>query len=122
MYFEYEVNALDVELVLAISNLNGQQHKSWIPWHHDSNIAKKVNVVGGEKKVNGAIQSWSAEIFFPYGVLGLMPNVPPTSGTVWNANFCRLDYDTGKMIKWSWTPTIKESFHELKEFLSIKFE
>jgi hypothetical protein len=122
VYFEYEVNALDIELVLAISNLHGQNHKSWIPWRNNSSIIKKVNVVGGEKKINGKIQSWSAEIFFPYGVLGLMPNVPPASGTVWNANFCRLDYDTGSMIKWSWTPTIKESFHELQEFRSIRFE
>jgi hypothetical protein len=126
VYFEYEVNALDKELVLSISNLNGQNHKSWIPWHHGgkngSDIIKMVDVVGGEKKVNSAIQSWSAEIFFPYGALGLLPNVPPKSGTLWNANFCRLDYDTGKMIKWSWTPTIEESFHELEKFRSIKFE
>ena len=122
IYFEYEVNQLDVELVLAISNLNGENHKSWIPWHNRSSIIKMVNVVGGDKKVNGKIQSWSAEIFFPYGVLGLIPKVPPVSGTIWNANFCRLDYDTGKMIKWSWSPSIKESFHDLQEFRSIRFE
>lgn len=125
VYFEYEVNPLDKELILMLSNLNGQNHKSWIPWHHGgkngTGILKKVNVVG-EQKVNGGIKSWSAEIFFPYGTLGLLPNVPPKSGTAWNANFCRLDYDTGKMIKWSWTPTIEKSFHELEKFQSIKFE
>lgn len=126
IYFEYEVNALDKELILSISNLGGQNHKSWIPWHHGgkngSGIITKVDVVGGEKKVNATIQSWSAEIFFPYGALGLLPNVPPKSGTFWNANFCRLDYDTGKMVKWSWTPTIEKSFHELEKFRSIQFE
>ena len=126
VYFEYEVNQLDKELILTISNLNGQNHTSWIPRHHGgkngNGIIKMVDVVGGEKKVNGTIQSWSAEIFFPYGILGLLPNVPPKSGTLWNANFCRLDYDSGKMIKWSWTPTIKNSFHELEKFRSIKFE
>jgi len=122
VYFEYEVNPLGKELILAISNLDGQNHKGWIPWRQNSGIIKRVDVIGGEKKVNGTIQSWSAEIFFPYGVLGLLPNVPPKSGTQWNANFCRLDYDTGKMIKWSWTSTIEKSFHELEKFHSIKFE
>jgi len=126
VYFEYEVNQLDKELVLTISNLNGQNHTSWIPRHHGgkngNSIIKMVDVVGGEKKVNGTIQSWSAEMFFPYGILALLPNVPPKSGTLWNANFCRLDYDSGHMIKWSWTPTIKNSFHELEKFRSIKFE
>ena len=126
VYFEYEVNQLDKELILTISNLNGQNHTSWIPWHHSgkngNGVIKKVDVGGGEKKVNGTIQSWNAEIFFPYGILGLLPGVPPKSGTLWNANFCRLDYDTGHMIKWSWTPTIKNSFHELEKFRSIKFE
>jgi hypothetical protein len=126
VYFEYEVNALDKELILMISNLNGQDLKSWMPWHHggknSSRIIRMVDVAGGEKKVNGVITSWSAEIFFPYSALGLLPNVPPKSGTIWNANFCRLDYDSGKMIKWSWSPTIEKSFHELEKFRSIKFE
>jgi hypothetical protein len=126
VYFEYEVNQLDKELILTISNLTGQNLTTWIPRHYggknESRVIKMVDVAGGEKKVNGTIQSWSAEIFFPYGVLGLLPNVPPKSGTLWNANFCRLDYDIGKMIKWSWTPTIKTSFHELEKFRSIKFE
>jgi len=126
VYFEYEVNQMDKELILTISNLDGQSYTSWAPRQragkNQSGIKKMVDVIGGEKEVNGTIRSWSAEIFFPYGALGLLPNVPPKSGSYWNANFCRLDYDTGKMVKWSWTPTIENSFHELDKFLSIKFE
>ncbi len=125
VYFEYEVNQLDKELVLAISNIEGHGYTPWIPWsstREKSGVKKMVNVTGGEKKVNGTIRSWSAEIFFPYSVLGLLPGVPPRSGDIWNANFCRLDYDSGKMVKWSWTPSIKESFHELKAFRSVQFE
>lgn len=59
---------------------------------------------------------------FPNELLELLPNVPPKSGVVWNANFYRIDYDTGKMIKWSWSPTIEKSFHELEHFGQIKFE
>lgn len=127
VYFEYEVNPMGKQLVLMISNLNGLR-KSWGPWHHDgkegSGIRKLVDIVGGPAELNGRIKSWSAEIFFPFESLGLLPGVPPTSGAVWNANFCRLDYDTGPSpsVKWSWTPTIKTSFHEVEKFRSIKFE
>jgi len=125
VYFEYEVNHLGRELILSISNINGK-FTPWIPRHNDgvhrTGIQRMVDVAGGEKEIDSAISSWSAEIFFSYTGLGLLPEVPPVSGTEWNANFCRLDYDTGSMIKWSWTPSIKKSFHELDKFLSIKFE
>ena len=125
VYFEYEVNHLGKELILTISNINNK-FLGWIPRHnegvHRTGIQKQVEVVGGNKEINSSISSWSAEIFFPYSGLGLLPRVPPASGTFWNANFCRLDYDTGSMIKWSWTPSIKKSFHELDKFRSIKFE
>lgn len=121
VYFEYEVNQLDKELILTISSLKGQNNVSWIPWFR-SGIKKMVEIGGGIKAINTKIIYWKAEIFFPYGALGLMPNVPPKSGSVWNANFCRLDYDTGNMVKWSWSPTIVTSFHELEKFRSIKFE
>lgn len=125
VYFEYEVNHLGKELILAISTIN-DKWSSWMPRNtegvHRTGIQRKVDVVGGKAEIGSAITSWTAEIFFSYSGLGLMPKVPPTSGTLWNANFCRLDYDTGTMIKWSWTPTIKKSFHELDQFRSIKFE
>ncbi len=125
VYFEYEVNQLGKQLILMISNINGQRN-SWAPWHHtgknESGIKMKVEVVGGMRKLNAPIRSWKAELFIPYASLGLVSNEPPASGTSWNANFCRLDYDSGSAIKWSWTPTIKSSFHQLDQFRSIKFE
>lgn len=120
VYYEYEVNALSKELTLSISNLSGFGYSSWIP--RRNGVRKEVKVTGGLPAIDSRIKTWTAEIFFPYGALGLLPKVPPASGSTWNANFCRLDYDTGKMIKWSWTPTIKASFHELEEFHSIRFE
>src|SRR5687768_13474789 len=41
VYFEYEVNPLGKELILAISNLDGQNHKGWIPWRQNSGIIKR---------------------------------------------------------------------------------
>ena len=71
--------------------------------------------------MGGAIKSWSAELFFPFGLFDPLGNVPPVNGTIWNANFYRLDYDTGNMIKWAWTP-VNKSFHEFKKYGAIRFE
>lgn len=122
-YFEYEVNQLNKELILLLTNSNGKSY-SWVPWHYENNrrLRKVVKVIGGDAKSGATIKSWTAEVFFPNELLALLPNTPPKSGEVWNANFYRLDYDSGKMIKWSWSPTIKKSFHELENFGQIKFE
>ena len=122
LYLEYEINQLDKELVLLVPNLNGKA-QGWIPWHYENDrcVVKKVHIQGGKMEMGGAINSWSAELFFPYGLFSPLSNVPPVSGTIWNANFYRLDYDTGKMIKWAWTP-IERSFHEFERFGSIRFE
>ena len=121
IYFEYEISPLNKELVLLISNRNGRFGR-WIPWNYNEiRVVKKVNLRGGEMKSGSAIQGWSAELFFPYPLLNLFNNFPPKSGMRWNANFCRLDYDSGKMIKWSWSP-IKVTFHEFKKYLPVQFE
>lgn len=125
VYFEYEINQLNKELILTLSKKNNQLY-SWAPKYPSSEdrkpIKKMVDVVGEKIEVGGSIKSWSAEVFFPYTILGLLPNVPPVSGMIWNANFCRLDYDSGNMIKYSWSPAIQKSFHELDKFQAIKFE
>lgn len=122
IYLEYEVNQLNKELVLLVPRINGRAH-GWIPWHYekDRRTKKMVNVVGGKKIANAAITSWIAELFFPYDLFKPLSNVPPASGTFWNANFYRLDYDSGKMIKWAWGP-VERSFHELDKFRPIQFE
>ena len=122
LYFEYEINQLNKELVLMIPNFNGSFY-GWVPWHYEKEpaIKKMVSVKGGKAGCGESISSWTAELFFPYQLLLPLTNVPPASGAIWNANFCRLDYDDGNMIKWSWSP-IEQSFHEYKKYRSIKFE
>lgn len=125
VYFEYEINHLSKELILTLSKSGGKL-TSWAPVNYNrennSAIKKMVNVEGEKTEIDAMIKSWSAELFFPYSILGLLSGVPPISGMVWNANFCRLDYDSGKMIKYSWSPGIQVSFHELDKFRSLKFE
>lgn len=122
LYFEYEVNALDKELVLLIPNLNGAI-MGWLPWKYegDNKVQKKVRVQGGEPAMNASISAWSAELFFPYSLLQPLIKGAPKKGTVWHANFYRLDYDTGKMTRWAWSP-VERNFHEFKRFGSIRFE
>jgi hypothetical protein len=122
IYFEYEVSPMDKELVLLILNINGK-FGGWMPWHYEGKrkVVKKVSINGGQMAAGAAIKGWTAELFFPYGLLDPLMNVPPKKGTRWNANFCRLDYDSGNMIKWSWSP-VKASFHEFEKYRSIEFE
>ena len=122
LYLEYEINHLNKELVLIIPNINGK-FNGWIPWHYENErcVVKKVHIEGGKAEMGGAIKSWSAELFFPYGLFNPLSNVPPVSGMTWNANFYRLDYDSGKMVKFAWTP-INKGFHEFEKFGQIRFE
>ena len=118
MYLEYEVNAFNKELVLMIMNVNGR-FGGWIPWMYknDRKVVKKVSI----QKDGGKMKGWMAEVFIPFALLSPLENNPPVSGSVWKGTFCRLDYDTGKMIKWSWAP-IEVSFHEYQRYRTIVFE
>jgi len=122
IYFEYEISPLEKELVLLILNRK-KKFGGWIPWHYEekNKTVKKINIKGGQMKSAASIKSWTAEIFFPYQLLNPLLNVPPVSGMRWNANFCRLDYDSGNMIKWAWSP-VKVSFHEYENYFPIVFE
>ncbi|MBX3252568.1 MAG: carbohydrate-binding family 9-like protein [Chitinophagaceae bacterium] len=121
LYFEYEISPLNKELVLLISNKTAGM-SSWKPWHYEGQYkTRKAVFTEGAMQNNSPVQYWIAEVFFPYALLNLFDQTPPKSGTVWNANFCRLDYDSGKMIKWSWSP-IQKSFHEFEKYRSIRFE
>lgn len=122
VYLEYEVNQLNRELVLLIPNFNGRYY-GWTPFHYENErrVKKKVVVDGGEPRSNANIKGWSAELFFPYDLFKPLGNVPPATGTIWTANFCRLDYDQRARLKWSWSPVLK-TFHEPERFLQMQFE
>lgn len=122
-YFEYEINQLNKEIVLVIDRTTASSGSSHAKnYEGNRRVKKAVTVRGGEAEKRAHIQSWSAEIFFPFDLLQDLPNSPPVSGTVWGANFCRIDYDTGNKVRWSWSPKIKNTFHELENFRKIVFE
>lgn len=121
-YLEYQVNPLNKELVLIIDRDKKSHNTGLQNYKGKRLIKKKIEVVGGEMEMGGSIRSWSAELFFPFALLKDLPNSPPISGTVWNANFARIDYDTNQKVRWSWTPTIDYTFHELEKFRKIRFD
>ncbi|MFN5642600.1 MAG: carbohydrate-binding family 9-like protein [Sphingobacteriales bacterium] len=118
LYFEYEINPFNKELVLLIPNLR-KGIAGWQPWHYTGakKTIKKVHI----QRENGKMTGWSAEVFIPFSLLSPLENNPPKKGTTWKGTFCRLDYDSGKMIKWSWAP-IKVGFHEYKNYWTIVFD
>ncbi len=122
VYFEYEINPLNTELVLLIPNNEGD-FMGWAPWHYEGErkIRKAVHIMGGKAETGAKIKGWTAEMFFPYALFKGFKNSPPKPGTEWKGNFYRMDYDTGKRISWCWAP-IEKTFHEYKKFRPIFFK
>jgi len=124
-YFEYEINALGRELILTLTR-TGQKTLAWSPWNYEYRhaplVQKAVSVSGGDRVAGALIHTWTAELFLPYQLLALLPGVVPKSGDTWDANFGRIDYDSGRQIQWSWSKAIKRDFHELEHFGQIEFE
>ena len=122
LYFEYEINPLNAELVILVPNNNGDFF-GWAPWHYEGErkVQKAVRVHGGEAKSGEKISGWTAEMFFPYVLFKGIKNVPPTSGMKWKGNFYRIDYDLGQRISWAWQP-VESTFHDYKNFGEIIFE
>jgi hypothetical protein len=122
LYFEYEINPLNTELAILVPNNHGDFF-GWSPWHYEGErkVVKAVSVTGGEAAPGAQIQSWTAEMFFPYALFKGLKNVPPQSGTTWKGNFFRMDYDTGDRIKWCWQP-IDINFHQYEKYGTLIFK
>jgi predicted TIM-barrel fold metal-dependent hydrolase len=122
VYFEYEISPLGAELPILVPNLNGK-FLGWRPWHYEGGrkTRKATSVTGGARQPRAAITGWTAEVVIPYELLSPLQNVPPKPGTVWRANFYRVDYDDGKTTRWTWVP-VGPSFHEYQRFGKLTFE
>ena len=122
LYFEYEINPLNAELAILVPNNEGDFF-GWSPWHYEEErkIKRAVHIRDGIAKSGSKISGWTAEMFFPFALFKGLKNVPPKPGTTWRGNFYRMDYDSGKQIKWSWEP-IETTFHEYKKFGTIIFK
>jgi hypothetical protein len=122
LYFEYEINPLNAELVILVPNNEGDFF-GWSPWHYtgERKVNKAVYIHGGVAKPGEKINGWTIEVFFPYALFKALKNVPPKPETIWKGNFYRMDYDTGERLSWSWKP-VEKTFHEYKKFGRLIFQ
>ncbi len=121
VYFEYEISPLNHELAIIVPNFGGQ-FLGWRPWHYERDrlTRKATSTAGGPKAPHAGIDGWRAEFFIPYVLLKPLQNVPPGPGTVWRANFYRMDHDGGKRTQWGWIPL--DNFHEYDKFGELIFQ
>ncbi|MEY3921796.1 MAG: hypothetical protein RL634_1557 [Bacteroidota bacterium] len=117
IYFEYELSPYNYELPILVPNYEGK-FLGWRPWHYEGDRLTKHSASIQSK--NGQTTSWIAEFFIPYKLLAPLQNVPPKSGTMWRANFYRIDYDD-KTSQWSWMAT-RKNFHDYEKFGKIIFD
>jgi Carbohydrate family 9 binding domain-like len=121
VYLEYEISPLNHELPILVPNFGGQ-FLGWRPWHfeRDRLTRKATTAIGGPKEPHASIEGWRAEFFIPYTLMKPLQNVPPKPGTIWRANFYRMDYDGGKATQWDWA-RVGDSFHEYQKFGELLF-
>ena len=121
IYFEYEISPLGRELPILIPNLDGR-FLGWRPWHYggDRRVRHATSTSGGRKEPGASIQAWRAEVMIPFALLRPLRNVPPSSGSLWRANFYRVDYDAGT-VQWDWA-RVGASFHEFRSFGTLQFK
>ena len=112
VYFEYQISPLNRELAILVPNFGGQ-FLGWRPWHYEKDRVTR-------KHVSASAEGWRAEFFIPYALLRPLQNVPPKPGTIWRANFYRMDYDGGKRTQWDWAP-VGPSFHDYEKFGELVF-
>jgi hypothetical protein len=122
LYLEYEISPLGMELPLIVPNNEGQ-FMGWSPWHYegDRRIRRATHVRDGEKSPGAAVTGWSAEFFIPFKLMSGFRNVPPKPGTIWRANFYRIDYDNRERTLFAWSTGVGNTFHDFKQFGSIIF-
>ena len=121
VYFEYEISPLGYELPILIPNFQGE-FLGWRPWHYEGErlTRRATTVTGGPREPGATITGWRAEVFIPWALLEPLQGVPPQPGSVWRANFYRVDHDGDTPTAWYWAP-VEGSFHEYQRFGVLRF-
>lgn len=122
VYFEYEISPLNRELVLLVPNFGGRQ-LGWRPWLYDGPRRTRhlTTLVREERQGKSRLRCWMAEVFIPFELLKPLGNLPPRKGTVWRANFYRVDRDRGVNTEWMWK-NVDKSFHEFHRYGYLLFD
>jgi len=121
VYFEYEISPLGYELPILIPNFGGEV-LGWRPWHYEGErrTRRATATLGGPRESGATVTGWRAEVFLPWALLEPLQGVPPESGSVWRANFYRVDHDGATPTAWHWAP-VTGTFHEFTRFGVLRF-
>jgi hypothetical protein len=107
-YFEIEVNPLNTVLDLVLRR-NRSGYLKDFAWRCE----------GLRTAVTKDASGWRAELAIPFLSL---TSVPPTNGTLWRANFLRIDRPPGTERELSaWSPTGRANFHTPERFGFLEF-
>jgi len=121
VYFEYEISPLGYELPILVPNFGGE-FLGWRPWHYDEErrTRRATATLGGPREPGATITGWQAEVFIPWALLEPLQGVPPRPGSLWRANFYRVDHDGETPTAWYWAP-VEGSFHDFQRFGILRF-
>jgi hypothetical protein len=107
-YFEIEVNPLNTVLDLMLRRV-GKGWRKELAWECEGLDTAVSTTAGG----------WTASLAIPF--LALVPEAPGV-GSVWRANFLRIDRPAGVPRELSaWSPTGRNTFHEPERFGYLEF-
>ncbi len=122
VYLEYEVSPLGYDLTLRVANHMGM-FAGYQPWQmpEEQRIEKQVVVQGGPAESGACVSGWIMEIKIPFALFGPVAVVPPTAGTVWYGNVCRIDTEEGERTHLAWSVPSGESFHDYARFGELQF-
>ena len=109
-YFEIEINPLGTvkDLVLRRGVSGWRKNFAW-------------SVEGLKSRVERTAAGWTAEMSIPFAALGA---VRPSAGSVWRANFLRIDRPAGPGTEAdlsAWSPTGLRQFHRAERFGFVEF-
>lgn len=122
-YIELQWNPLGGVFDAIITNrldANGNSLGFEGDWSFTANsMTSKVHVKGTVSDASDKDDAWIVEVAIALEDLKI---APPQSGTEWRANFYRFNRGGVGVEKQSWSPTLKDSFHEPSRFGILKFE
>ena len=109
-YCEIEINPLGAVVDVILRRVVSGWRKDF-GWH----------VEGLQSLARRTAVGWAAELAIPFAVLS---GAPPRVGTVWRANFLRIDRADGPGTEAelsAWSPTGMRNFHRPKFFGAVEF-
>ena len=123
-YFEFEINALNTGWDLYLTKPYREGGRADSSWDSEG-LKTAVTVQGTLNHPNDKDTGWTVEIALPWKGFLTRQSVPvPQSGTVWRANFSRVEWKVGqkKEDNWVWSPQGVVNMHipEKWGYLNLK--